>query len=238
MASVVDATPTPAHPYYPRSALIPHYVPNTYSSPTILVGFGTPVALIGIVTFILTGLIRPNAQRPRLSFIDRVICAWFAICAGIHIILEGYFVVNHRTLAGESTFLAQVWKEYALGDSRYLRSDLVTLCVEGITAALEGPVSLLIIIATIYSWPSRYVMQLCVSIGQIYGLLIYYFTEFFAEESNSDPHWLYYWVYFVGINFFWMIMPIFISIRAWFAMSASTKLADDRELTIRGKKRQ
>lgn len=36
-------------------------------------------------------------------------------------------------LAGSQDLLAQLWKEYALSDSRYLTSDPFMLCVEAIT---------------------------------------------------------------------------------------------------------
>jgi hypothetical protein len=45
----------------------------------------------------------------------------------------GYFVINHMSLASSQTLLGQVWKEYALSDSRYLTADPFTLCVEAIT---------------------------------------------------------------------------------------------------------
>lgn len=45
----------------------------------------------------------------------------------------GYFVYNHEGLAGSRDLFAQLWKEYALSDSRYLTSDPFMLCVETIT---------------------------------------------------------------------------------------------------------
>lgn len=40
---------------------------------------------------------------------------------------------NHATLASSQDLFAQLWKEYALSDSRYLTSDHFMLCVETIT---------------------------------------------------------------------------------------------------------
>ena len=45
----------------------------------------------------------------------------------------GYFVLNHPSLAGQQTLFAQLWKEYALSDSRYLTSDPFMISVETIT---------------------------------------------------------------------------------------------------------
>lgn len=45
----------------------------------------------------------------------------------------GYFVANHDTLASSQHLFSQLWKEYALSDSRYLISDPFMLSVEAIT---------------------------------------------------------------------------------------------------------
>lgn len=47
---------------------------------------------------------------------------------------KGYFVLNHAKLASSPDLFAQLWKEYALSDSRYLTSDPFMICVETITA--------------------------------------------------------------------------------------------------------
>lgn len=46
---------------------------------------------------------------------------------------KGYFVYNHESLANSQDLFAQLWKEYALSDSRYLTSDPFLFCVEAIT---------------------------------------------------------------------------------------------------------
>jgi cholestenol delta-isomerase len=42
-------------------------------------------------------------------------------------------VLHHDRLASSQAFLAQLWKEYALSDSRYLTSDPLVLCMEACT---------------------------------------------------------------------------------------------------------
>lgn len=51
----------------------------------------------------------------------------------LHCFFEGYFVFNHATVASSQNLFAQLWKEYALSDSRYLTSDPFMLSVESIT---------------------------------------------------------------------------------------------------------
>jgi cholestenol delta-isomerase len=48
--------------------------------------------------------------------------------------LIGYYVYNFRTMAGHQHLFAQLWKEYAYSDSRYLTQDPFVLCMETITA--------------------------------------------------------------------------------------------------------
>lgn len=43
-------------------------------------------------------------------------------------------MLNHAKLASSPDLFAQLWKEYALSDSRYLTSDPFMICVETITA--------------------------------------------------------------------------------------------------------
>ncbi|KAL9119299.1 MAG: hypothetical protein Q9187_004146 [Circinaria calcarea] len=48
--------------------------------------------------------------------------------------VPGYFSLNHTRMATMSDFFGQLWKEYALSDSRYLTSDPFVLTMETTTA--------------------------------------------------------------------------------------------------------
>lgn len=45
----------------------------------------------------------------------------------------GYYILHRTSISGKNTLFAQLWKEYTLSDSRYLTSDIFTVCVETIT---------------------------------------------------------------------------------------------------------
>lgn len=45
----------------------------------------------------------------------------------------GYFVLNFRSMASLQSILGQLWKEYALSDSRYLTQSSFVVCVESVT---------------------------------------------------------------------------------------------------------
>jgi cholestenol delta-isomerase len=51
----------------------------------------------------------------------------------IHVFFEGYFVYNNSRMPGMQDFFGQLWKEYALSDSRYMTSDPLVLCMESLT---------------------------------------------------------------------------------------------------------
>lgn len=48
--------------------------------------------------------------------------------------LAGYFSLNHTRMGPAQDLFGQLWKEYALSDSRYLTSDPFVLCMETVTA--------------------------------------------------------------------------------------------------------
>src|ERR1700709_1089432 len=54
--------------------------------------------------------------------------------------MAGYFSLNHTQMAPAQDLFGQLWKEYALSDSRYLTSDPFVLCMETVTAVrYPGP---------------------------------------------------------------------------------------------------
>ena len=51
----------------------------------------------------------------------------------------GYFAYNHTRMGGAQDLFGQLWKEYAMSDSRYLTSDPFVLCMETVTAVSHNP---------------------------------------------------------------------------------------------------
>ena len=94
------------HPYFPRDLILPHYVANDKPLVELLGIFFGLVAVFLFGTWLYTGTVKhlQNSAMLRLK-----IC-WFMSCGLIHLILEGYFSVQNRTLAGEQSFLAQMCK--------------------------------------------------------------------------------------------------------------------------------
>lgn len=125
--------------------------------------------------------------------------------------MSGYYAYNQARLATMNTFFAQLWKEYAMSDSRYLTSDAFVLCMESVTAALWGPTSFIVVYMIATDHPLRHPLQALVSTGQIYGDILYYATSMFdhymLDVQYSRPEAFYFWGYYVLMNAFWIVIP-------------------------------
>lgn len=192
------ATP---HPYLPESLSLPHYVPNTMTALDILVPFFGATAVILVVCLLI-------ARMYKLNRSDTSVFLWLVSSGLIHSILEAYFGWNNRVIAGQSTFLGQLWKEYSKADSRYVGSDPFVVSMESFTGFVEGPVCLLVAWGILQRAPWRFPIQALVSFGQLYGCILYFATEYLSDEPVGpfgDP--LYYWFYYIFMNGLWIIIP-------------------------------
>jgi len=192
------------HPYYPQSADLQGFVPNTLDVLQILLYFfGGLVAVLPFLAFLSF-----TYSKTKLSISRKMILCWLLLCGCIHLFLEGHFAIYHLDIHTRMDFLSQVWKEYAKGDSRYLLQDPFTVCMETITAFLEGPGCFLTVWAFMRQKSYRYLIQLVVSLGQFYGCVLYFSTEA-MEGFIHGPMWhpLYFWFYFVFMNVLWIIIP-------------------------------
>ncbi|RMJ24130.1 EBP domain protein [Aspergillus sp. HF37] len=194
------------HPYYPVDAEVPGYSENESPLLEILGVAGTSVVMLLAVT-----LVAISKMRPTLSKADRLAILWFVLSGSLHCIFECYFVVNRASMGSAQDFLGQLWKEYALSDSRYMTSDTLVLCMEVITVLLWGPLCLSVAY-TIFSQHSlRHPLQIIVCMGHLYGDVLYYATslvDYYAHGvsySRLEPY--YFWVYYFAMNFIWIVVP-------------------------------
>jgi cholestenol delta-isomerase len=115
------------HPYYPISLEIPNYVPNQRATFELLVIAGS--IMTGLVAFCYLSsrmLSKTTTSAARFT--------WFTVCGIMHVGFEGYWLWNRSTIAGQNDMFAELWKEYAHGDSRYLAADDLLLTLELMTA--------------------------------------------------------------------------------------------------------
>lgn len=57
----------------------------------------------------------------------------------------------------------------------------------------------------------RHPLQIILSLAHLYGVALYYSTCYFNERYKglvySRPEFLYFWVYYVGFNAPWVVVP-------------------------------
>ncbi|KAJ2832272.1 hypothetical protein GGI24_001294 [Coemansia furcata] len=193
------------HPYYPQDVPIPHYVVSKLDMGQAFLTLGSAIAIIMVVSGVLIG-----RARNGLSCKDKAIVVWMLVCAGIHIVLEGYFSFNHGTLAGKQTIMADLWREYAHSDSRYLTSDPFTVIMEGITAVFDGSFALVAAYGILADSPIRHPAQLITSLAQLYGDVLYMATNYMEDFRYTNPHPLYFYGYFVLMNLPWIVIPTYL----------------------------
>ncbi|KAJ5088589.1 hypothetical protein N7456_012205 [Penicillium angulare] len=195
-----------SHPYYPLGANIVGYSPN--QSPVLellALASGGCTVLLGL-TFAVASYV-----RPALRMADRIAILWFVLSGTLHCFFEGYFMLNHKHMASAQDFFGQLWKEYALSDSRYMTSDTLVLCMETITVLLWGPLCFVVAYLTATRHSLRHPFQIVVCMSHLYGDTLYYATSLFDhyvhDRPYSRPEGYYFWVYYFLMNFIWIVIP-------------------------------
>ncbi|KAF6134035.1 hypothetical protein GIB67_038326 [Kingdonia uniflora] len=204
-----------SHPYVPAELDLPGFVPGVLSQIQILGVYLSASVLVISLVWILSG------RSLKISKTDRLLMCWWAFTGFTHIIIEGYFVFSPQFFKDKSAcYLAEVWKEYSKGDSRYAARDSGVIAIEGITAVLEGPLSLLTVYAIAKKASYSYILQIAISLGQLYGTAVYFITSILdGDNFATNPY--YYYSYYVFANSFWVWIPTLIVIRGWMKICAA-----------------
>ncbi|KAF5706167.1 emopamil-binding (phenylalkylamine Ca2+ antagonist binding) [Fusarium mundagurra] len=216
------------HPYFPVDAVIPGYLPNSTPVTELIVTFGAIVgSVIALTLWQTTRTAKP--VRP----IDKFAAAWFALCGFLHVAFEGYYLVYRSQLPGMSTLFAQLWKEYTLSDSRYLTHDIFTVSVETITCLAWGPLSFLAVVGILKGWHSRHVVQVIVCTAHVYGVALYYLTNWNESRVHgvaySRPETVYFWIYYVGFNLPWATVPLVLLRDSWLQVARAFAALEERK---------
>lgn len=216
-----------SHPYVPSDLNLVDYVPNLLSQSTIVAAYGLASLFVVSLIWVISGKVS------RISKTDRCLMCWWAFTGLTHIILEGYFAFSPEFYKDKSGFyLAEVWKEYSKGDSRYAARDAGVVAVEGITAVLEGPSSLLSVYAIATGKSYSYILQFAISLGQLYGTAVYFMTSY-LEGDNFAASPYYYNLYYIGANASWVVIPSLIAIRCWKKICAAPQLQGQKKNKVR-----
>ncbi|OJJ87708.1 EXPERA domain-containing protein [Aspergillus glaucus CBS 516.65] len=196
------------HPYYPIDALIAGYSPNEASVITLLtVASVSSLVLLG-TTWSLVSLAKSSLRHG-----DRFAILWFVLSGSLHCFFEGYFIFNHDRMGSGQDFIGQLWKEYALSDSRYLTSDTLVLCMETITVFVWGPLCYLVAYLIFTQHSLRHPLQIIVCMSHLYGDTLYYATSLFDHYAHGvsycRPEGYYFWIYYFFMNFIWIVIPFY-----------------------------
>lgn len=74
-----------------------------------------------------------------------------------------------------------------------------------------GPLSFVVAWFITKQHPLRYPLQALVSLGQIYGDILYYATSMFDHYHKGltycRPEGYYFWCYYFFMNFIWIVIP-------------------------------
>ncbi|KAK7751642.1 hypothetical protein SLS62_006468 [Diatrype stigma] len=208
--------PGPQHPYYPEGVAIPGYEPNELPVHVL------SAAMAGMLGFALLGSsAAARWANPHLSKTDLAVFCWFV-------------------LSSSQSLFAQLWKEYALSDSRYLTSDYFMLSVESITVLFWGPLCFLCALTTALPGgrPLRHPLRILACMAHLYGVALYYATSlcelYFTGRSHSRPEPIYFWGYYVGFNLPWVIVPAVILGSSLAAVTRAFRALDGVNNTLDG----
>jgi len=209
------------HPYIPKELNLPGYVAVVLSQSTIL-------GVYGLISLFVVSLIWLLSGRFKLAKIDRLLMCWWMFTGLTHMFLEGYFVFSPEFFKDKTAFyLAEVWKEYSKGNSRYAARDSTVVAVEGITTVVEGPLCVLAVYAIAMKKPYSYILQLAISLGQLYGTAVYFLTSY-LEGDNFATNLFYYYAYYVFANSFWILIPSLIVTRCWKKICVACQVQDTK----------
>ncbi|KAL4895669.1 EBP domain protein [Aspergillus ambiguus] len=212
------------HPYYPLDAQIRGYAPNEATVLQLLT-----TASVGATCLLGGTLALVSLARPSMIKADRTAILWFVLSGTLHCFFEGYFMLNHDDMASAQDLFGQLWKEYALSDSRYMTADTLVLCMETMTVLLWGPLCFLVAYAIFTQSSLRHPLQLVVCMSHLYGDTLYYATSLFDHYVHgrpySRPEPYYFWVYYFLMNFIWIVVPLYYFSQSMRAISSAFERA-------------
>ncbi|PWY90124.1 putative EBP domain protein [Aspergillus heteromorphus CBS 117.55] len=225
----------PLHPYYPLDAPIHGYLPNEAPLLSILMTASVGATAVLGGTFALVRVV----IRPSLRTVDQLAILWFVLSGTLHCFFEGYFMVNHDRMASAQDVFGQLWKEYALSDSRYMTSDTLVLCMETITVLVWGPLCLVVAALVLSQHPLRHPFQIIVCMSHLYGDALYYATSLFDhyahDRSYCRPEPYYFWVYYFLMNFIWIVVPFYYLCQSVRAISDAFKALGEASMQRKGR---
>ncbi|KAH9891568.1 Emopamil-binding protein [Cubamyces lactineus] len=183
------------------------------------------VTAVGIAAYIAAKSLLPK----NASWQDRVTFIWLAFDGIIHYTLEGSFV--YYSLFGKqvntsSGPMAQMWKEYALADSRWGTADPTIVSLELLTVFGVGTMCFYVLKQLIQRDPARHYWIIVLSTSEIYGGWMTFCPEWLTGSPSLDTsNALYLWVYLVFMNIIWVFVPLWLMYDSYGHIAKSLRFA-------------
>ena len=99
--------------------------------------------------------------------------------------------------------------------------------MEIITGFIDGPLAFLAFYAFLVQRPYRYVVQLILSLCQLYGDVLYFMTAYKENFIHGEMwHPLYFWFYFVFMNLLWIVIPLLLIYQSWVNLAKAQAVSD------------
>ncbi|KAK3322138.1 Emopamil binding protein-domain-containing protein [Apodospora peruviana] len=212
------------HPYRPAGMSVAGYRPNETQLWILAGGFGV------MINIFLAAGVKLLVRMKTLTRGEELTICWFLLNGFLHCFFEGYYITNYDNLAGSQHLFAQLWKEYAQSDSRYMLKQTFVLTIEFLTVVILGPLSFLTAICIARHSSIRHLVQVVVSVAHLYGVALYYGTCIVDERRSgqgySRPEFLYFWVYYVGFNSPWVFVPSFLLYQSSHAIQRAFEVSE------------
>ncbi|KAL2642292.1 hypothetical protein R1flu_009879 [Riccia fluitans] len=206
------------HPYCPSSLKLEGFIPIQFSPQFIASVFIAFLFLTFVTCWKITG-----AYYRHLGKADRALVGWWTIAGLVYLFLKGYYVFTPNFYKLQPSnfvtkFFNEFWKEYGKGDSRYMSRFPTIVLIEGFTAVIEGPASLLVVYAILYKKKWAHPLQFAASLTKFYGGVLYFSTAYLADTAYSVPGPVYFWGYFVLVKGLMALIPFIVVCRSWLCM--------------------
>ncbi|KAJ2164072.1 hypothetical protein GGH16_004733, partial [Coemansia sp. RSA 560] len=204
-----------SHPYVPEWLDLAGYVAPEHGALELCAIMGTAVVLVLALAC--------TVLRRRVRGTELAAALWFVLCGTMHCTFELYFVLHYRGLAARRDVVASMWKEYAKSDSRYMQGGTgnfaPVLAQEASTVFVTRRSAV------------RELSQLAASVMHMQSVLLYFGAELLAREPSCRPEPQYFYVYFVGANLPWLVVPLVLATSSVTRMRAQMAIARAAEKT-------
>ncbi|KAG2386704.1 hypothetical protein C9374_002448 [Naegleria lovaniensis] len=158
-----------------------------------------------------------SSSKFSFSWADKIIFVWLFIDLIVHGVLESSFVYFSLTTTvakaqPQSTLgkmLHWVWLEYGKNaDAKWLVLDPCVVSVELLTCTVDTLLCAIVMYTMWTNKPSRHFWQIVLCVCELYGDWMTFVPAILegGHNLNMDPY--FFWLYTVGSNGVWVIMPL------------------------------